>query len=462
MKILLYIDPWVDISDKPDFKLKWFEIFLEKTIIPLYSHANFIENDKLEIKAIYSDIAKSDGIGKDQEFIDFIEIDQKSLKLIFKNFDDYASEQYSEIESEGIILLNKLIEKKLNGFVPDVIIPISTFVNHLKYLFPKALILFNESGIFARPPYPHCLYFDCCSTMSESFLIRHSKKILSYPTSQESENFLFKIREFFGESFISLNPFKEIIKNYRKKFDHLVLVSLQVFESPMFLTQGGREFKDQIEYLEYILEKIDSKIGVIVTEHSLDRIMIYKPILSYFSQKYENFIYLPQARNYSNLSQFLINLTDGVVTLSSTVGLQALLCKKPLFVPSKTSYLAAFSDEQDLSKIGDFLKSNSYAPKDGALYYLLTRYYVLGNYFRDGEWFYNFLKKSYHKFCSGVDFSFYDRIDSDENLLKFICDENSLKNFKNSFGGGASYVKKPRGIKKWKHSIKKRLKKIGL
>jgi O-antigen biosynthesis protein len=462
MKILLYLDPWIDVSDRPEFKLKWLEIFLESTIRSLYSNVAFVAEEKLEIKLICSDIANSSSFEEECGFIDFIEIDQKSLKSIFKSYDDYFAEQTSKTESQGITLLNKLIEERLKGFVPDVIIPISTFVNHLKYLFPKSLILFNESGIFARNPYPaDCLYFDCCSTMSESFVVNHRKEILSYPTSKESEDFLYKLREFFGTPLISLNPFKDVIRSYRKRFDSLVLVSLQVFESPMFLTQGGGEFKDQIEYLEYILENIDSKIGVIVTEHVLDKILIYKPIVGYFSKKYDNFIYLSQTEIYPNSSQFLINSVDGVITLSSTVGLQALLYKKPLFVPSKTSYLAVFSDEQDLSKISDFLKVGSYRNKDGALYYLLTRYYVLGNYYKNGEWFYNFLKKSLNKFRDGVDFSFYDRIDSDENLLKIICDPRSLQSFEKQLSSDIN-KKKLRGIKKIKNSIKKRLKKIGL
>jgi hypothetical protein len=456
MKILLYLDPWIDVSDKPQFKMVWFKKFLPSSIRELITHANLINNFNVEIKVICSDIAEV-GIKEDYKFVEFLSISQEELRGIFDSFEDYITLQRSKENNQKFTSLNKIILERLNGFVPDVIIPISSSVKYLKYAFENSLILFNESGIFSRPPFPGSLYFDCSASMDDSFLLKHKNEILALNNDDSQKEFLSKIRKFFFEKLDSRNPYKGIMGMFRKKYSKIVLLSLQRFDSPLFRTQSI--FKDQIEYLKYVFDNVDSSIGIIVTEHASDIILNCAVIHDYFKNKYKNFIYIKETEVNSNSSQFLLRMVDGVITVSSTVGLQALLYEKALFVPSKTSYLTAFCDETSLAEISNFFNSGKYKNKDGALYYLLTRYYVLNKYFEDGEWFYNFLNRSLANFRKGVDSNFYERIDSDERLLAHICNQRFVEIFDNA-ANEVGKVKKPRGIKKWKSSIKKRIAKI--
>jgi len=467
MKILLYLDPWVSISDKPEFKIKWLNIFLEITCRNMFAQAYFINKDAIEIKLIYSDIVDANFDKSEFRFIDFISIAQEELKNIFSNYEEYISLQHSKELHPNIEKFNQLISARLSStggdFIPDVIIPISTAPRNLEFLFPKALILFNENGIFARIPYPPTLYFECSSGMDKSFLLKFKNEIQALKINENEKEFLQKIRNYFVKEIASLSPFIEEIKELRKKFKHIVLLPLQVFESQMFLSQGGNLYHDQIEYLAKILTAVGDDIGVIVTEHDLDKMLVYEPLLKYFKSRYKNFIYLESANLYPHSSQLILSQVDGVISMSSTVGLQALLFKKPLFVPSKTSYLSVFSDEDDMSKIGDFLNNPLNWDKDAILYFLLTRYYVTKNYYSDGKWFYDFLKKSCERFKKGPDINFYDKIDSDENLLNIICNDHLFKVYEAEVKKCRSKIlasnKKVRGLAKLKNSIRKRIKK---
>jgi hypothetical protein len=448
MKILLYVDPYVDISDKPEFKLVWFQYFLKRSINNLQTYCSK-SNNYLEIKVLYSDILDASQVNSDFDFIEFITINQSEVKNIFNDFNEYICLQRTNQNNPKFEQLNQIIIQKLKGFVPDIIILMSSSAGYLKYSFPNSLIFFTESGLFNQAPFPSCLYFDCCSTMSESFLLRHKNEILSLNLNPSEQKFLLQIRNFFLESINKYNPYKKRIADLRKDFNQVILLSLQRFDSPLFRAQC--DFKDQIEYIKYVLDNVDSNIAVVVTQHQKDRILGFAPIYNYFKNNYKNFIYWSETDSINNSSQFLLELVDGVVTISSTVGLQAMLHQKPLFVPSKISYLTTFADEQDLTKVADFLKNNQYKNKDASLYYLIAKYYVVGKYYKDGGWFYNFLSNSLKNFRKGIDFSFYNKIDSDEFLLEAICQQKYVDYLhskkRTSFSG------------RIKNSIKKHLKK---
>jgi len=457
MKILLYLDPWIDVSERPNFKVVWLQKFLSSTIRDMVAHANLINDFGVEIKLIYSDFVDSTNIKENYKFIDFVAIEQDSLKAIFDNFEDYLISQRSNECNTKFEALNHLIKDKLGDFVPDVIIPISSSAKHLKYAFPQSLILFNESGIFSRLPYPGSLYFDCYASMDESFLLRHKNELLALNCNEKEREFLEKIRQFFYPVIDKSNFYTVQLGIARKLYQKVILLSLQRFQSPLFRTQST--FKDQIEYLKYVFDNVDESIGIIVTEHSSDRILNCAPIHDYFKNKYKNFVYIPNTEIFPNSSQSILRMVDGVVTVSSTVGLQALLYQKPLFVPSQNSYLNAFADENDLKKIKSFFDEGQYKNKDGALYYLITRYYPTNKYFEDGQWFFNFVDRSLKRFKQGVDFSFYDKIDSDETLLQNICNPRYITMFEDTIRqlkDTELKQKKPRGIRRLYKKINKK------
>jgi hypothetical protein len=294
--------------------------------------------------------------------------------------------------------------------------------------------------------------------MDNSFLVKNKNNILNYKVDGKSIKFVQDIRNFFQGPLKKYNPFRSditICKNSGYKY--LILFALEHFDSTLFKTSNN--YKDQLEYIDYIFQNIDSDIGVIVTEHSLYKFVQHEPIVNHFKKKYENFFYIPKTSKYNNSSQFLLQYVDGVITNSSTLGLQSVLHKKPLFIPNKNSYLNIFSDESDLKKIKEYFDNKKYQNKDNSLYWLLTRYYVLSDYFENGEWFYNFIKKSLSKTENKSNISFYDPIDTDEELISKICNQETVNIFIQSMACKTISRKKNKSfLSKLKRSIKKRLK----
>jgi hypothetical protein len=454
MKILLYLDPWTSFSKSPDAEIGLFEKFISPTFRDFFAYAKLINNLDVEIKVICSEVLITGGDFKDgYKFMEFASIEQKHLKGIFDSFEDYIAKQRSGENSDQIFAFSNLLKESVNGFVPDVILSISAFSKHLKLIFPDSLILQNDAGIFNGAPFSESLYFDC--GVDESFLLTHKNEILSMNCGEGEKKFLSEIRNYFTASLKKFNNHKTILESAKKKFAKVVLLPMQPFQSHIFRSQST--FKDQIEYIEYVFENVDSSIAIIVSEHSSNGVLNSSVVRNYLKNKYKNFIYIRDPESRPNYAQFLLEMADGIISVSAHSALLALLYEKPLFVPSKISYLTAFCDESDLGKIVEFLRENKYKNKDGALYYLLTRYYLLNKYFGDGEKFYNFLAKSLEKKKHGVDFSFYEKLDSDENLLKNICNPEFVKIFESRIGKVNSAPKKPRGLKKLKNSVKKRI-----
>ena len=135
--------------------------------------------------------------------------------------------------------------------------------------------------------------------------------------------------------------------------------------------------------------------------------------------KYPHFISLQEFNTIYASGQFILPFVDGVITVSSSLALQALLFDKKVITLGKKCfhYLA---DGVNLNDIGKIL-SLPVKDKDTLLYYILTRYAIIPQYLHDPIWLNKFLNKSLDKFRdNGIDFDFYDAMDSDENIFEYL------------------------------------------
>ena len=83
----------------------------------------------------------------------------------------------------------------------------------------------------------------------------------------------------------------------------------------------------------YVLDRIDKDIGVVITQHSdWNDPLRGDSMIDYIANTYPNAIISDKLRETRFCSQYLMDLVDGVISVSSTVGLQALIFQKPLFV----------------------------------------------------------------------------------------------------------------------------------
>ena len=212
-----------------------------------------------------------------------------------------------------------------------------------------------------------------------------------------------------------------------KKLKYLVLLPLQV--SPYFSYNAHVTFQDQFDFLCYVLDRIDSEVGVVITQHSdWDDPLRGDGMIDYITSTYPNAIISDKLRETRFCSQYLMDLVDGVISVSSTVGLQALIFQKPLFVVGNNQQLLTISAGNDISMIKTILDKQSYKNHDAILYHLLTHYYLMEeSYINDGKWFYNFLKKCLIKHKENAGFDFFDKIDDDENLLKLYKNQITIR-----------------------------------
>lgn len=317
------------------------------------------------------------------------------------------------------LLLNEVLDDE---YTPDIIISWESTNQFLQEIYPTSLFLNTTLGLFSRSPFPETCAFDPNGVFKNSFLHKFSDELKAIEPSEKATNFMDSLREhFFTKTLIPNNPFKDIDFTDDGNFKYTVLLPLQV--SDYFAFNELCDFESQYDFLTHVLDNIDPNIRVIVTEHTTFQTTLNKHNLPFLKQKYPNFYHNPDFNQYPEISQFLLAQVDGVITVSSSIGLQAMLLNKPCFVLSN-SYLVPFADGTDVQQIQNFLDHNKTKEldnhRDAFLHYLFTHYYILSpKYLENGEWFFNFLSRSLEQFRNNKQgCEFYERIDTDSNILR--------------------------------------------
>ena len=176
-------------------------------------------------------------------------------------------------------------------------------------------------------------------------------------------------------------------------------------------------FKSQIEYFDYVMNKVPVDCGVIVTGHFAD-ISVIKDYVCKNLQKYPNAIIIDKLFKYPpQTSLYVLPYVDAMVNVCSSLVLKALLCDVKIFSLGKNYNIWC----QDFDSLDDFwVKINSTTKdKNNILYWYLTRYDVNTAKFRHKGWLYNFLKKSYEN-RHNINFNYFDEIISIEEVIAYF------------------------------------------
>ena len=373
MNILFFVEPLIQV-DNPYAQGAWFHLHIEIMVKSM---------KKLNYKCFFAVNNSLDEIIKDTDYRDEIEkifyFSQKELKKFsFSSIgilEKWYNESYSEKELEDYknIMLNKFGETEF-----DVIITFSP-VSYLKNLYPKALILHYEFGVFSRAPFPVTFFLDPVGPGGSGYINKYHNEILENINFTEKEerlldNFVNKIKK----TLMTDNPFEEEIKKLREKFKYIVLLPLQF--NNFYLFDLEADYKSQFEYLEDVLIKTSENkdIGIIVTQHPGSRCLSSHNV-KYFRDNYQNFIYLGNSESYISVSQIMMPLVDAAITVSTSVGYHALLWNKKLITLGK-NYLKAFSDCSSLCELDKMFSSDSdYYEKKKFLYWIIANYVIPEN-----------------------------------------------------------------------------------
>lgn len=272
-------------------------------------------------------------------------------------------------ENEGINLWQNLFkESDLTNIFVDIIKKINS--NHkLDYIvywgtnfaIQKASmqlgigVIAMELGC-SRPPFLNSIVADPLGSNGDS--ITANSNITDYESIIPNNSYidLFSSNDlnnrFYTQNFNYIcNDFLKI--NLHKR---IFFFPLQLFDDANILQFSN--FKSIKDVLEYVLPKLDKNNDIIIIkEHPASKFrkgaMYANLEAKNYALQFDNIIYLDQNFTEINNSQ-LINISDCIITVNSSVGFESLYFNKPVIVLGKASYKV----KNVFPKLEDYLNNN--------------------------------------------------------------------------------------------------------
>ena len=307
---------------------------------------------------------------------------------------DHTVYQADEAQPPALRVLAEAMAQEINGFAPDIVIGFAGQANYLAGLWPAALRLHIERGHFGRDPYPFSMYFDHVGTHGKSAVGSVGGLQLAYPLTSDGRALVSAFRAQMTAAFNSRDPFQT--QALRRRFDRLCLLPLQV--SNEFSFDGLVSYRTQFEYLYDVLAAAPKDVAVIVTEHPNGDPVLRRSgpgsNMDMLRRAFPNIVFLDEFRQCPSPSQLLVPRVDGIWSVSSSVGYQALLFNRLLGSPSSTE----LSHVADATTFDDFFarlghRKSTNVGADNFLAWLLERYLVPATLLTDGHWFHDYLQR---------------------------------------------------------------------
>lgn len=291
----------------------------------------------------------------------------------------------------AISLLNDRIRSACGGFEPDMVVTFSMQAEYLRAIWPAAPILNVEAGAFSRTPFAFSLYFDHMGMYRSSAPARLFPAALTYRLPADTLELAADFRAWADNALGQDDPFSA--HDYRSQFERLALLPLQV--SNWYSFDDQCHYRTQFEYLYDVLSAAPMDIGVIATEY-----IQWGPVfqsgnsasnLDFLRARFPNLIIPPNARKYTSPSQYLNRHVDGVWSVSSNLGYQALLLGKRLGAPLRSFYRNVAHDHTPTEFFANL--GNDAPPEDRLpfLAWYLENYLVPAPMLDDGNWLRQYL-----------------------------------------------------------------------
>ncbi|MBN6209037.1 polysaccharide pyruvyl transferase family protein [Ralstonia flatus] len=295
-------------------------------------------------------------------------------------------------ESHPVIrLLNDEIRAACAGFMPDLIVTFSMQAEYLHSIWPEAPILNVEAGAFSRSPFAFSLYFDHMGIYRTSAPAGLPNWNLRDTVAADTLHLAADFRAWASDALSQEDPFRH--HDYRAKFDRLALLPLQV--SNWYSFDEYCNYKTQFEYLFDVLSAAPKDVGVIATEyvqwgHVFDA-SHSGTNLEFLRRSFPNLIVPPTARKYASPSQYLVQHVDGVWSVSSNVGYQALLFGKRLGSPLRSFYRNVAHNHTPTEFFANLRYTASAEDRLPFLAWHLERYLVPEALLDNGKWLLQYL-----------------------------------------------------------------------
>lgn len=386
MNILYYFEPWVELG-RPHLRYHNLRYQLGPQIRAIKR-----ENPNADVRIVIGEGTQHKCVTDryDYEGCDVTVLPARELLTLFPDYRSAANALYCG-DSAATRAYGDYLAAKLNGFVPDAVVSFLAPLPDLRRIWPNSITVYAEFGIFSRAPYPRTFYFDPQGMFDRSSISRHATELLESTIDDSDVALLREFREQYIRPFYAERQILDTeLATHASRFKYKLLLPLQF--SQYFGFDCCADYPDQFEFLIDVLSHVPSDIGVFVSEHSGWPAVITEHNIEYLRDRFPNLLWAPRLSQIRAASQYLLNEVDGVISVSSSVGLQALLWDLPIYSPWR-SHLSPYSQVTHLREI-TAEKIESYRPGtyDAAALSMLTRYYMTEEFAYDGKRFVEFLQ----------------------------------------------------------------------
>lgn len=288
------------------------------------------------------------------------------------------------VDHPALRMLAETIARKFGSPGPDVLLSFATPTDFLAEAWPRTFRLHVES-LFSRNPFPHNVFFDHLGMYHRSVIGRAGQRLRCYVPSGAGKALVSAFRVHAAAALDAVDPFHSA--EIGLGFERICLLPLQISNWYGFDAQA--HYRSQFEFLFDVLSAAPHDVGVLVTEHMNNGHVLTKSGLGhnfdYLRTTFPNMIFLEESRSFSTSSQFLVRRVDGVWSVSSGVGVQALLFGRMLGTPCST-YLAGAAHATDFASFFANLGRVVPESRDGFIGWQLERYSVPSSLLSDGRW----------------------------------------------------------------------------
>jgi hypothetical protein len=311
---------------------------------------------------------------------------------------DRTAYQAKDADHPAFRVIAEVVARDVDGFDADIVIGFAGQANYLAKLWPSALRLHIDRGHFGRDPYPFSMYFDHFGPHGRSAIGKVGGLKLAYPVTSDGRALVSAFRSRMAAALGSLDPFRShdfrTSLDFRSRFARLCLLPLQLSNDVFF--DGQVNYRTQFEFLYDVLAAAPKDVAVIVVEHPNAEPVLRRSGISVnldtLRKTFPNMIFLDEFRLYQSPSQFLVPRVDGIWSVSSSVGYQALLFNGILGSFSS----AELSNVADATTFDDFFRRlgcRRSTSSDAFVAWLLERYLVPASFFTDGRWLHDYLRR---------------------------------------------------------------------
>ncbi|MGL5042393.1 MAG: HAD family hydrolase, partial [Culicoidibacterales bacterium] len=414
MRVLYFLEPGKELNN-PLFRLGTVRNHIEKEVNALYEYDEDIDVVVLCCKDV-ADAAKIEGLLANAKIIS---ISQKQIDHYFKDYQSsslwYSQRQTNKDVKSIKAILNKALKKQPP---PDIIVCYEGCAPYLQDIYPNAAFINSTLGMLSRAPFPETGCMDPFGIYKNSYISSFRDKVKNVTLTESEKK---KIKELRGVYLDFCSKYSPVnITDVRAGFDQVLLLSLQVSGYFAFNenTPVDEKIENQIDLMNYVLRTVNESVGIFVTLHGAEHNDEIERKIYEIQKEHANLIYNKDIQKIKWCSQYVLPYIDGVVTVSSSVGLQAALLNKHVFVTG-VSHLNIL-DCGPLQSAHEVLQSE--IDYDNIIHHLLSCYYYsMDAKIHNGKWLYNFFARVIEKHkANSIDEYFFDELYDGESISILI------------------------------------------